>query len=276
MESVLREQLANGTYREGQSLPTQRQLAQEFGVSRDTIQRVLRKLTDEGWVDSRQGSGMRVLKVPELTPVDPRPKRRTAPSLGPLIHHAFEQPEVAIDTFALTSETLWNHLKVQAERVASGEVVPERVRLRMLLPSENVRLAYPAATDPEDDRVWERWRDMARRHVIGIAGLMGQLRELGVDAAAEVRRVPLTPQFKLYVVNEEDLLYGLYEVLERTIVLDDGTEVRALDVLGLGSVLSHYRGDPAEAEADHGHYYETMKAIFESYWERLSGVEDDI
>ncbi|MFJ3304432.1 GntR family transcriptional regulator [Streptomyces sp. NPDC086549] len=276
MESVLREQLANGTYRAGQSLPTQRQLAEEFGVSRDTVQRVLRKLTDEGWVESRQGSGMWVLKVPQVEPADPRPRRRVATSLGPLIHRAFEQPEVVLDTFALTSETLWNHLKVQAERVAAGEVTPERVRLRMLLPSDTVKLAYPAAKDKEDDRIWQRWRAMARRYAIEITGLMGQLRELGVDAEVEIRRVAMTPQYKLYVINKEDLLFGLYEVFERKITLDDGTSVEALDVLGLGSVLSHHREETAEDESHDGRIFATMRASFESYWERLSDPEADI
>ncbi|MFF4401896.1 winged helix-turn-helix domain-containing protein [Streptomyces sp. NPDC001480] len=281
MESVLREQLANGTYRVGQRLPTQLHLAADFGVSRDTIQRVLRKLSDEGWVESRQGSGMRVLKVPQAEPAGTRPKRRVTTSLGPLIHHAFEQPVVTLDTFALTSETLWNHLKVQAERVVSGEVEPERVRLRMLLPSEKVKLAYPAAKDEADDRIWQRWRAMARRYAIEINGLMEQLRARGVDAQAEIRRVEMTPQYKLYVINEEDLLFGLYEVFERTITLEDGTAVPALDVLGLGSVLSHYRaeateagaGGPDGADGHDGRIFATMRASFESYWERLSEAE---
>ncbi|MEW2134766.1 winged helix-turn-helix domain-containing protein [Streptomyces sp. NPDC005435] len=276
VESVLREQLANGTYRTGQTLPTQRQLAAEFGVSRDTVQRVLGRLSDEGWLASRQGSGVRVLKVPLVEPPEAPGPRRGAVSLGPLIHHAFEQPQVVLDTFALTSETLWNHLKVQAERVAAGEVAPERVRLRVLLPSGRQRLAYPAAKDPADDRVWRRWRDMARRHVIGVKGLMAQLRELGVDAEAEVRRVALTPQYKLYVINDRDLLFGLYEVFERTILLDDGTPVPALDVLGLGSVLSHHRWEPSEAESHDGRLFSTMRASFESYWEQLGEDEDDI
>ena len=276
VESVLREQLANGTYRPGQLLPTHRQLKEEFGVSRDTIQRVLRKLSDEGWVESRQGSGVRVVKVPPTASAGHRPRRQATASLGPLIHHAFEQPEVVLDTFALTSETLWNHLKVQAERVVAQEVAPERVRLRMLLPSDRIRLAYPAAKDPDDDRVWQRWRGMARRHAIEIKGVMAQLRAIGVDADAEIRRVPMTPQYKLYVVNEEDLLFGLYEVLERTIMLEDGSALQALDVLGLGSVLSHYRREPDEPESHEGRIFATMQASFESYWERLSEDEDDI
>ncbi|MGW1966185.1 GntR family transcriptional regulator [Streptomyces sp. NPDC001935] len=45
-------------------LPSQRSLADDLGVSRDTVQNVLKALAEEGWITSRQGSGSRVLKVP--------------------------------------------------------------------------------------------------------------------------------------------------------------------------------------------------------------------
>ncbi|MFD4507209.1 GntR family transcriptional regulator [Streptomyces sp. NPDC058457] len=268
VESVLREQLANGTYRVGQQLPTQRELAGEFGVSRDTVQRVLRRLADEGWIATRQGSGMRVLRVPRAEPAGPSLGRPGTAALGPLLHRAFEQPEVLVDTFTLTSETLWSHLRAQTERVLMGEVGPARLRLRVLLPAETVRPAYPAAKDPDDERVWLRWKAMTRRHATGITDLMAHLRELGVDAGAEFRRVAVTPQCKLYFIND-DLLFGLYEPVPRTIVVDDGTPVPAVDVLGLGSVLRHYRGDE-EPECPDGRVFAAARAGFDAYWEHLS------
>ncbi|MFF4508386.1 GntR family transcriptional regulator [Streptomyces sp. NPDC001401] len=48
METALREMLVSGSLQVNQSLPTQRQLADEYGVSRDTVQRILAKLTEEG------------------------------------------------------------------------------------------------------------------------------------------------------------------------------------------------------------------------------------
>ncbi|MGI3227142.1 GntR family transcriptional regulator [Streptomyces sp. GTA36] len=42
MDNALREQLASGTFRPGELLPPQRYLASDYGVSRDTVQRVLR------------------------------------------------------------------------------------------------------------------------------------------------------------------------------------------------------------------------------------------
>ncbi len=47
-------------------LPAQRALAVELGVSRDTVQRALRELVNEGWIESRRGSGSRVVKVQRI------------------------------------------------------------------------------------------------------------------------------------------------------------------------------------------------------------------
>ncbi|MEV7322483.1 winged helix-turn-helix domain-containing protein [Streptomyces sp. NPDC093970] len=269
VESTLRELLANGTYPVDHRLPTQRNLANEFGVSRDTIQRVLRKLTQEGWIASRQGSGMRVVKVPVVERAAAPAGRQEAASLGPLIHGAFEQPEVLIDSFALTSETLLSHLRVQAERVLTKAVEPARVRLRILLPAETVELPYPAAREQDDKRVWQRWRNMARRHAVEIGALMAQLRERNVDADAEIRRTSLIPQYKLYVINRRDLLFGLYEPIPRTIALDDGTPVPSWDVLGLGSVLLHYQSNE-DPESPNGRVFATAEATFDWYWRHLS------
>ena len=51
----LRVRMTDGTYVQGSFLPSQRDLAEEFRVSRDTVQRALRELVDEGWIESRQG-----------------------------------------------------------------------------------------------------------------------------------------------------------------------------------------------------------------------------
>lgn len=58
--------MADGTYPLRSTLPSQSDLATEFGVSRDTVQRVLRELVDEGWIESRQGSGPRVIKTQRI------------------------------------------------------------------------------------------------------------------------------------------------------------------------------------------------------------------
>ena len=64
--NALRARLTDGTYEIGERLPTQRELADHFSVSRDTVQRVLKALAGEEWIESRQGSGTRVIKTQRI------------------------------------------------------------------------------------------------------------------------------------------------------------------------------------------------------------------
>jgi hypothetical protein len=271
VETALRELLDNGTYQAGQLLPPQRELADEYGVSRHTIQRVLRKLAEEGLIEPRQGSGSKVLANPGGAPAQRLPGRSGRVSLLPFVNHAFEQDEVSLDVFSLTSETLLRHLQNQEERVVAAEIAPRRVRLRMLLPWEDEPLAYPRAVDPGDGRVRERWRAMVHSHIFQVEELFERMRGQGVDAVVEIRRFPMTPQFKLYVLNGTDMLFGPYEVVRRSIPVTgptpDATEtVDAVDVLGLGSTLTHHRRREAEDSHD-ALFFRSMNDWFESQWE---------
>jgi GntR family transcriptional regulator len=53
----LRDRITSGRWPAGSSLPSQRELADEFGVSLMTLRQALQLLIDEGLVDTRQGSG---------------------------------------------------------------------------------------------------------------------------------------------------------------------------------------------------------------------------
>ncbi|MGO8692929.1 MAG: LacI family DNA-binding transcriptional regulator [Rectinemataceae bacterium] len=55
-------QLSKGVWREGEQLPTERTLAEQYGVSRPTIGRVLNKLRDEGKLRRVVGSGSYLMK----------------------------------------------------------------------------------------------------------------------------------------------------------------------------------------------------------------------
>lgn len=113
---MLRSRISDGEYRPGYNLPPQRALAEEFEVSRDTIQRVLNELKTEGWIESRQGSGSRV--------------RATLPI------HVATQPKVSPGRTA----------RAQAEAIRDGQIrAPERIALRLLLPSDTTELPYPRA-----------------------------------------------------------------------------------------------------------------------------------
>lgn len=53
----LRERITSGQWSPGSPLPSQRELADEFGVSVMTLRQALQLLTDEGLIETRHGSG---------------------------------------------------------------------------------------------------------------------------------------------------------------------------------------------------------------------------
>ncbi|MGW4669577.1 GntR family transcriptional regulator [Streptomyces sp. NPDC004324] len=289
----LRARLASGAYPLGSSLPAQRALADELGVSRDTVQRALRALAGEGWIESRQGSGSRVVKSPIHLGTPQQETPRVRATLGTFVARAFAQPVVQLDVFTLTSESLDAHIRLQAERVRLGEVRPERIELRMLLPDTSLTLPYPRAkhlagegeTRPDDGSgpepgqaaqlngtLHERLNDITRRHSISLRSALRDLKteKLVPSVQVEVRYVPLTPAFKLYLRPGVEALFGPYEVVERSILLDDETEVDAIDVLGLGSTLTRHVNDEGDPDSSGSVFVESMRAWFDSCWNLLA------
>jgi DNA-binding transcriptional regulator YhcF (GntR family) len=264
--------MASGRYQLHSLLPPQRELADEFGVSRDTVQRVLKELKSEGWIESRQGSGSRVIKSQRIhSPMSSQRPDRVI-TLGPLISAAFEQPQVTLDVYTLTSESLDVHIRLQAERIRAGEIAPERIALRILLPSESLELPYPRALDAADaPRLRDRFRTITRRSTESLIHVLRDLKaaELVPSVELQIRHAPLTPTFKLYVINGVEVLHGLYQIVERELVLDSGEQLRALDVLGLGATLTHHVQDD-DPDSAGTVFVDTMRKWYGSVWDLLS------
>jgi GntR family transcriptional repressor for pyruvate dehydrogenase complex len=71
--AVLRERVAQGQFAPGARLPSEAQLAQDFGVSRTVVREAISRLKSEGLLDSRQGSGVFVQTAPVRSlRLDPR------------------------------------------------------------------------------------------------------------------------------------------------------------------------------------------------------------
>lgn len=60
---VILDRLKAGRYPVGMRMPTEGELATSFGISRVTIRRALDMLVQDGYVESRQGSGYRVITL---------------------------------------------------------------------------------------------------------------------------------------------------------------------------------------------------------------------
>lgn len=101
LERALRIAIVNGQLAPGQQLPPTRLLAQQMGLSRNTVLTAFEQLTAEGWICGRVGSGSYVAKVDALqapTPTaPPRPPQlssfgRRAQSLAPHQQHPKTSP----------------------------------------------------------------------------------------------------------------------------------------------------------------------------------------
>ncbi|MFJ4243318.1 GntR family transcriptional regulator [Streptomyces iakyrus] len=266
----LRERMASGRYPLNSFLPPQRELADEFGVSRDTVQRVLKELKSEGWIESRQGASCRVVTPQHHSPASSRRSDRMA-TLGSLMSAAFEHREVTLDVYTLTSESLEVHIRLQAERIRSGEIAPERIALRVLLPSESLELPYPRALYAADaPHLRDRFRTITQRSTESLSHVLRDLEAAKLVPTVEfhIRHAPLTPTFKLYVINGVEVLHGLYQVVERELVLDSGEQVRALDVLGLGATLTRHVEDD-DPDSAGSVFVDTMRKWYESVWDLL-------
>ncbi|MEV5171788.1 GntR family transcriptional regulator [Streptomyces flaveolus] len=124
---ILRERIRSGALRAGDRMPTQAELAEEFGVERGAVRQALRALQEDGLLsDVRKGSPSRVV---EPGPVREEPQQAMV-ALAPRLTEAFAAPHVRID-------------------------------VRILLPSRDISLAFPVSVGAgDDDAVHQRWLAM--------------------------------------------------------------------------------------------------------------------
>ncbi|MFJ5264198.1 hypothetical protein ACIQAC_27415 [Streptomyces sp. NPDC088387] len=172
----------------------------------------------------------------------------------------------------MTSETLDTHIRLQTERNCGGFIAPERITLRMLLPSETLALPYPTHQgDRADPRPRQRLRGITDRHTESLHGALVELRteRLVPSVEVEVRRVDLTPAFKLYLLNGDEALHGMYRVVERPLVLPDGEEIVALDALGVGATLTRHVKD-RDPNSPGSVFVDSMQSWFDSVWDLLA------
>jgi DNA-binding transcriptional regulator YhcF (GntR family) len=272
LKSALLAEITEGEFDEGTLLPPQRELAKKHGVSRDTVQRVLMVLADEGWIESRQGRGSVVLRTQTVRSSARGNTAARRVTLGPLIAAAFKASDVALDVFTLTSEVLYTHVRAQEELIRAGEIRPATITIRMLVPSDGQPLPFPYAPgDPSDRRPQKHLRGIRKYHT---DNLVRRLHELGCDidgltATVKIRQVPLAPYSKLYIFNGAEVVTGPYVPTERPITLDDGTSLDVVDVMGFDSTLTHCAKDD-DPESQDSLIVSSWQRWFDSTWRLLA------
>src|SRR5215469_11906510 len=178
----------------GEKLPSGNELARRYGVARMTVQQAIRLLRDEGLIVSRQGSGVYV-----------RERTARAVALRPHVERAFEQPKVSIDFAGFSGETLHGVIQEPLDKIRVGQLRPESIAIRILVPDTARPWAFPCRAEDQADEPAFRQRaaQISSRHIDGITDSVTELADLGLvtDASAQVRVHGGSATFKLYILN---------------------------------------------------------------------------
>ncbi|MDX3799666.1 winged helix-turn-helix domain-containing protein [Streptomyces sp. AK04-3B] len=263
---VLRERIRAGELRAGDRLPTQAELADEFGVERGAVRQALRSLQDDGLLTNvSKGSPPRIAQPPAPGREEPQP---TMVALAPRLTAAFSAPHVRIDAACLTAESLIPALGEPLRLIHGGQLKPARIDVRILLPSRYISLAFPVPVDGrgEDDPVHQRWLAMrnAQGHVL--RHNLQTLRSHGIDVNITFRALPFTPPVKLYLLNGQEALMAYYMVTRREEATDSGT-LDMYDVLGTESLLFSFEKAAGQRDAA---FVEESQKWFDALWETIT------
>ncbi|MGX1671268.1 GntR family transcriptional regulator [Streptomyces sp. NPDC055400] len=265
---VLRERIKSGELRAGERLPTQAELAEEFGVERGAVRQALRSLQEDGLLSNvSKGSPPRIA---EQAPARDEPQR-TMVGLAPRLSEAFTSPQVSIDAVCLTAETLMLALGEPLRFIHEGRMRPDSVDVRILLPGRDINLAFPVSVEDagagESDVVHQRWLD--QRNAQGQV-LRHNLRSLrsshGIDVRVTFRALPFTPPVKLYLLNGNEALLSYYLVTRREEEIESGT-LDMYDTLGTESLLFSFEKRAGQRDTA---FVEESQKWFDALWETIT------
>ncbi|WP_102929138.1 FadR/GntR family transcriptional regulator [Streptomyces sp. BSE6.1] len=267
----LRARIRSGQLPPGRRMPTQAQLAEEFGVERGTVRQALRILQSERLLTNvSKGSPATVAPDPhgpqdgpETTPMP------TTVALAPRIAAAFAADHVEIDALCLTSVSLTLALGEALRRVHAGRVKPAKVDVRVLLPSRDIDLAFPVAVTggTAGGPVHERW--LAMRNAQGQVlrhNLLSLRATHGIDVRVSFRALPFTPPVKLYVLNGAEALFAYYTLGRREREIDH-EQLETYDAEGIHSTLFAFEQGAGLRD---GVFVKQSRLWFDALWETIS------
>jgi DNA-binding transcriptional regulator YhcF (GntR family) len=259
--NVLRAAIRTRKLAPGERLPSQHDLADRYGVARETVKAALRILRDERLIVTRQGSGAFV-----------RAQTERPVGLRPHVEQAFTRAHVTIDFAGFSGETLHGALTEPLDKIRAGRLAPETIAFRILLPDPTAPMALPcrAETQADDPAVRERAERITRRHTGAIVDAVRELADLGLvtNATAQARVHRGAPLFKLYLLNGEEAFFGFYPVMEHTVTIKD-QPVAIYDPMGKDTTLFHWAISDDEA-SDASAHVEQARAWFDSMWNTIA------
>ncbi|MER6439342.1 MULTISPECIES: GntR family transcriptional regulator [unclassified Streptomyces] len=263
---VLRDRIRAGDLKAGDRLPTQAELAEEFGVERGTVRQALRALQDDGLLSNvSKGSPPRIA---ERAPTQGEPQT-TMVGLAPRLAQAFSAPHVRIDAACLTAETLMLALGEPVRLIHEGRLRPESIAVRILVPSRDINLAFPVSVDApaDDDPVHGRWLTQRNAQIHVLQHNLRALRSShGIDVDVAFRALPFTPPVKLYLLNEAEALLAYYMVTRREEEMADVT-LDMYDAVGSRSLLFSFEKRSGQRDAA---FVEQSQKWFDALWETIT------
>ncbi|MEZ7002838.1 winged helix-turn-helix domain-containing protein [Streptomyces sp. AD55] len=294
---ILRDRIRGGRLKAGDRLPTQAELADEFGVERGTVRQALRALQDDGLLTNvSKGSPPRIAQ-PAPHPGEPQPALVV---LGPRLSDAFREPRVRLDVVCHTAESLLLALSEPLRLIHEGRVRPDSLHLRVLMPARDIALAFPVLAgpaepaDPEvpesatagpgagegrasgrgpepgpgpDDPAHRRWLQMRNAQARVLRHSLHALRSThGIAVDVAFRALPFTPPVKLYLLNGGEALLGYYVVARREEEWEDRT-FPTYDALGTQSLLFSFRDQAGPRDAA---FVAESQKWFDALWDTIT------
>ncbi|MFD9461300.1 GntR family transcriptional regulator [Streptomyces sp. NPDC060027] len=264
---TLRDRIRAGELKAGDRLPTQAELADEFGVERGAVRQALRALQEDGLLSNvSKGSPPRIADV---APVREGPQP-TMVGLAPRLADAFSVPHVRVDAACLTAETLMLGLSEPVRLIHEGRIRPESIDVRILLPSREINLAFPISVDGrgDDDPVHRRWLEQrnAQGHVLR-HNLQILRSSHGIDVRVTFRALPFTPPVKLYLLNESEALIAYYMITRRREETVNSEVLDMFDALGSESLLFSFEARAGRRDAA---FVQESQKWFDALWETIT------
>ncbi|GHD35705.1 GntR family transcriptional regulator [Streptomyces galbus] len=259
--------------RPGQRMPTQAKLADEFGVERGAVRQALRILQAEHLL-TNVSKGAPATVAPDLglsrIPAGPgAAPQPTMVALAPRIAEAFAAEHVEIDALCLTSVSLTLAIGEPLRQIHAGRLNPAKVDVRVLLPSRDIDLAFPApvADGSAAARLRRHWLTHRNAQVQVLRHNLLALRSTHrIDVDVTFRALPFTPPVKLYLLNGTEALFAYY-TLERREQLIDQEQLQMYDAEGTRSMLFAFEQGAGLRDTT---FVEQSHLWFDALWETIS------
>ncbi len=272
MADELRARIRSGVLRPGQRMPTQAKLADEFGVERGAVREALRILQSEHLLTNVSKGSPATVAAP-LDHARPAagsgaPPQPTMVGLAPRIAEAFAAPHVEIDALCLTAVSLTLAIGEPLRQIHAGRLKPAKIEVRLLLPSRDIDLAFPAPVDASDGGLLHR-RWLAQRNAQGQVlrhNLLALRTTHGIDVRVSFRALPFTPPVKLYLLNGVEALFAYYTLTRRERQIDH-EHLQLYDAEGTRSMLFAF-GQGADLRDTV--FVEQSHLWFDALWETIS------